>query len=68
MENTVIFLTMKQAAHQVNKFEQTIRRLVKQHAKTIYLAIARQICETSGFLLSYHYEEPGRHQLRVRMG
>ena len=31
------------------------------------LAIARQICETYGFLLSYHYEEPGRHQMRVRM-
>jgi signal transduction histidine kinase len=31
------------------------------------LPIARQICETSGFLLSYHYEEPGRHQLRVRI-
>ncbi len=31
------------------------------------LPIARQICETCGFLLSYHYEEPGRHQLRVRM-
>ncbi|WP_210513645.1 sensor histidine kinase [Hymenobacter terricola] len=32
------------------------------------LAIARQICETSGFLLSYHYTEPGRHQMRVRIG
>jgi signal transduction histidine kinase len=32
------------------------------------LPIARQICETSGFLLSYHYEEAGRHQLRVRIG
>jgi signal transduction histidine kinase len=32
------------------------------------LPIARQICETSGFLLSYHYEEPGWHQLRVRLG
>jgi signal transduction histidine kinase len=31
------------------------------------LPIARQICETSGFLLTYHYEEPGRHALRVRM-
>ncbi|MBO2008779.1 sensor histidine kinase [Hymenobacter negativus] len=31
------------------------------------LPIARQICETSGFLLSYHYEEPGWHQMRVRM-
>lgn len=31
------------------------------------LPIARQICETSGFLLAYHYEEPGRHALRVRM-
>ncbi|RYY15534.1 MAG: HAMP domain-containing histidine kinase, partial [Cytophagaceae bacterium] len=32
------------------------------------LPIARQICETSGLLLSYHYEEPGCHQLRVRIG
>ena len=31
------------------------------------LPIARQICETSGFLLSYHYEEPEWHQMRVRM-
>jgi signal transduction histidine kinase len=31
------------------------------------LAIARQVCETYGFLLSYQYEEPGRHQMRVRM-
>jgi signal transduction histidine kinase len=31
------------------------------------LPIARQICETSGFLLSYHYEEPGWHSMRVRM-
>ncbi|MFC7667041.1 sensor histidine kinase [Hymenobacter humi] len=30
------------------------------------LAIARQICETYGFLLSYHYEAPGRHAMRVR--
>ncbi|MGI4866621.1 MAG: sensor histidine kinase [Janthinobacterium lividum] len=31
------------------------------------LPIARQICETSGFLLTYHYEVPGRHVLRVRI-
>ncbi|ALW84684.1 hypothetical protein AUC43_06080 [Hymenobacter sedentarius] len=31
------------------------------------LAIARQICETYGFLLSYHYEAPGRHSMRVRI-
>jgi signal transduction histidine kinase len=31
------------------------------------LPIARQICETCGFFLSYHYQEPGRHQLRVRI-
>lgn len=31
------------------------------------LAIARQICETCGFLLSYHYEAPGRHAMRVRI-
>jgi signal transduction histidine kinase len=31
------------------------------------LPISRQICETSGFLLSYQYEEPGWHSMRVRM-
>jgi signal transduction histidine kinase len=31
------------------------------------LPIARQICETCGFLLSYHYQEPGRHNMRVKM-
>jgi signal transduction histidine kinase len=31
------------------------------------LPIARQICETCGFLLSYHYHEPGRHLMRVKM-
>jgi signal transduction histidine kinase len=31
------------------------------------LPIARQICETCGFLLSYHYQEPGRHTMRVKM-
>ncbi len=31
------------------------------------LPIARQICETCGFLLSYHYQEPGRHVMRVKM-
>jgi signal transduction histidine kinase len=32
------------------------------------LPIARQISETCGFLLSYQYSEPGRHQMRVRIG
>jgi signal transduction histidine kinase len=32
------------------------------------LPIARQICETCGFILSYHYQEPGRHLMRVRIG
>jgi signal transduction histidine kinase len=31
------------------------------------LPIARQICETCGFLLSYHYQEPGRHSMRVNL-
>jgi signal transduction histidine kinase len=31
------------------------------------LPIARQICETCGFILSYHYQEPGRHLMRVKM-
>ena len=39
MENTATFLTIKQAAQQVNKSEQTIRRLVKQHAKTSYIRV-----------------------------
>ena len=39
MENTAIFLTIKQAAQQVNKSEQTIRRLVKQHAKTSHIQV-----------------------------
>ncbi len=39
MENTSAFLTIKQAAQQVNKSEQTIRRLVKQHAKTSHIQV-----------------------------
>ncbi len=39
MENTATFLTIKQAAQQVNKSEQTIRRLVKQHAKTSHIQV-----------------------------
>lgn len=39
MENTSSFLTIKQAAQQVNKSEQTIRRLVKQHAKTSHIQV-----------------------------
>ncbi len=39
MENTATFLTIKQAAQQVNKSEQTIRRLVKQHAKTNHIQV-----------------------------
>jgi len=39
MENSVTFLTIKQAAQQVNKSEQTIRRLVKQHAKTSHIQV-----------------------------
>ncbi|SNC65914.1 Signal transduction histidine kinase [Hymenobacter gelipurpurascens] len=31
------------------------------------LAIARQICETYGFLLSYHFQAPDRHIMRVRL-
>ena len=32
------------------------------------LPIARQICETCGFILSYHYQESGHHTMRVRIG
>ena len=39
MENPVAFLTIKQAAQQVNKSEQTIRRLVKQHVKTSHIQV-----------------------------
>ena len=39
MENTATFLTIKQAAQQVNKSEQTIRRLVKQHVKTSHIQV-----------------------------
>ena len=39
MENTATFLTIKQAAQHVNKSEQTIRRLVKQHAKTSHVQV-----------------------------
>ncbi|TDN38076.1 DNA-binding protein [Hymenobacter sp. UV11] len=39
MKNTSPFLTIKQAAQQVNKSEQTIRRLVKQHVKTSHIQV-----------------------------
>jgi CTP-dependent riboflavin kinase len=39
MDNTATFLTIKQAAQHVNKSEQTIRRLVKQHANTSHIQV-----------------------------
>jgi hypothetical protein len=39
MESTATFLTIKQAAQQVNRSEQTIRRLVKQHVKTSHIQV-----------------------------
>lgn len=39
MEVTSAFLTIKQAAQQFNKSEQTIRRLVKQHVKTSHIRV-----------------------------
>jgi hypothetical protein len=39
METPAVFLTIKQAAQRVNKSEQTIRRLVKQHAKTSHIQV-----------------------------
>lgn len=39
MEDTTTFLTIKQAAQQVNRSEQTIRRLVKQCAKTSHIQV-----------------------------
>jgi hypothetical protein len=39
MEVNADFLTIKQAALHVNKSEQTIRRLVKQHAKTSHIRV-----------------------------
>lgn len=39
MEVNADFLTIKQAAQQVNKSQQTIRRLVKQHAMTSHIRV-----------------------------
>lgn len=39
MEVNTDFLTIKQAAQHVNKSEQTIRRLVKQHVKTSHIRV-----------------------------
>ena len=39
MDNAATFLTIKQAAQHVNKSEQTIRRLVKQHTKTSHIQV-----------------------------
>jgi hypothetical protein len=39
MEVTSAFLTIKQAAQQFNKSEQTIRRLVKHHVKTSHIRV-----------------------------
>ena len=39
MNDTPDFLTIKQAAHHVSKSEQTIRRLVKQHALTSHIRV-----------------------------
>lgn len=51
MEKTATFLTIKQAAQQVNKSEQTIRRLVKQHAKTSHIQV-EQTPKGSTYLIS----------------
>jgi hypothetical protein len=51
MDNTATFLTIKQAAQQVNKSEQTIRRLVKQHAKTSHIQV-EQTPKGSTYLIS----------------
>lgn len=39
MEITSAFLTIKQAAQQFSRSEQTIRRLVKQHVKTSHIRV-----------------------------
>jgi hypothetical protein len=39
MDFNADFLTIKQAAQQVNKSEQTIRRLVKQHVKSSHIRV-----------------------------
>lgn len=39
MEITSTFLTIKQAAQQFKKSEQTIRRLIKQHVKTSHIRV-----------------------------
>ena len=51
MENAATFLTIKQAAQQVNKSEQTIRRLVKQHVKTSHIQ-TEQTPKGSTYLIS----------------
>lgn len=51
MENASEFLTIKQAAQQVNKSEQTIRRLVKQHAKTSHVVV-EQTSKGNAYLIS----------------
>ncbi|WP_190242654.1 DNA-binding protein [Hymenobacter lapidiphilus] len=51
MESASTFLTIKQAAQQVNKSEQTIRRLVKQYAKTSHIQI-EQASKGSTYLIS----------------
>ena len=51
MENTATFLTIKQAAQQVDKSEQTIRRLVKQHVKTSHIQV-EQTPKGSTYLIS----------------
>jgi hypothetical protein len=51
MSPTPTFLTIKQAAQQVNKSEQTIRRLVKQQAMTSHIRV-EQTPKGSTYLIS----------------
>lgn len=51
MHPSAEFLTLKQAAQQVKKSEQTIRRLVKQHVQTSHV-IVEQTPKGSAYLIS----------------
>ena len=54
MENPATFLTIKQAAQQFNKSEQTIRRLVKQHNETSHIQV-EQTPKGNTYLISHAF-------------
>lgn len=56
MSSTLVFLTIKQAAQQVNKSEQTIRRLVKQQVMTSHIRV-EQTSKGNTYLISQAFLE-----------